>query len=103
MGNGSASGLDFDLITDFEIGVDKIDLSGIDANLSLAGDQAFTFTAGATQFTGQAGELIVLNGFFAGVTRPAVAIDLDGDLVLDGVCFVDTLEGAFPSAVDLIL
>jgi Ca2+-binding RTX toxin-like protein len=32
-----------DLITDFAVGVDDIDLSGIDADSALAGDQAFTF------------------------------------------------------------
>ena len=35
-----------DIITDFETGTDLIDLSIIDANLALADDQAFTFTAG---------------------------------------------------------
>lgn len=36
-----------DVIRDFEAGTDFIDLSIIDANLALGGDQAFTFTAGA--------------------------------------------------------
>ncbi len=31
------------MITDFQKGLDKIDLSGIDANMTLNGDQAFTF------------------------------------------------------------
>ncbi|HBH74205.1 MAG TPA: hypothetical protein DDY43_12405 [Synechococcales bacterium UBA10510] len=32
-----------DTITDFLLGTDRLDLSAIDANLSIAGDQAFTF------------------------------------------------------------
>jgi serralysin len=36
-------GISLDVITDFVSGSDKIDLSGIDANIKLAGDQAFTF------------------------------------------------------------
>ncbi|WP_055686620.1 M10 family metallopeptidase C-terminal domain-containing protein [Loktanella sp. 5RATIMAR09] len=36
-----------DIITDFDTGTDRIDLSMIDANLSLAGNQAFTFNAGS--------------------------------------------------------
>ncbi|WP_431305315.1 peroxidase family protein [Sediminicoccus sp. BL-A-41-H5] len=39
-----------DTITDFESGIDKIDLSLIDANANVAGNQAFTFVNGA--FTG---------------------------------------------------
>jgi serralysin len=35
--------LSLDVVTDFVSGSDKIDLSGIDANISLEGDQAFTF------------------------------------------------------------
>ena len=35
--------ISLDVITDFQKGLDKIDLSGIDANMTLNGDQAFTF------------------------------------------------------------
>ena len=35
--------ISLDVITDFQKGLDKIDLSGIDANMTLGGDQAFTF------------------------------------------------------------
>ena len=47
-----------DVIADFVVGQDKIDLSGIDANTSLLarGDQAFTFVGTAARFTG-AGQL----------------------------------------------
>ena len=40
-----------DLITDFQRGADKIDLSAIDANLGMAGDQAFSFIGNGTAFT----------------------------------------------------
>lgn len=39
--------LSLDVITDFQTGVDKIDLSAIDANLGLSGDQAFIFRGSA--------------------------------------------------------
>ena len=41
-----------DTIVDFTQGEDKIDLSLIDANGSLAGDQAFTFLADPAHFSG---------------------------------------------------
>ena len=46
-----------DLIADFAHGLDRIDLSGIDANVRVAGNQAFAFL-GAKNFTAHAGELI---------------------------------------------
>ena len=47
-----------DVIRDFLIGADKIDLAAIDANAGAAGDQAFSFI-GAGEFAGTAGELQV--------------------------------------------
>ena len=44
------------MIVDFGNGNDDIDLRGIDASTSAAGNQAFTF-AGAGAFTGVAGQL----------------------------------------------
>ncbi len=40
--------LSLDVITDFATGVDKIDLSGIDANAGASGDQAFVFRGTAS-------------------------------------------------------
>ena len=45
-----------DVIADFTSGVDKIDLSALDAVSFAAGDQAFSFI-GSAAFSGQAGEL----------------------------------------------
>ncbi|WP_316675778.1 hypothetical protein [uncultured Tolumonas sp.] len=53
-----------DVITDFTCGLDKIDLSTIDANTTLAGDQAFSFVTSFTSTPGQvsySGGIIYLN------------------------------------------
>ena len=44
---GDSVGANIDTITDFLIGADKIDLSAIDANTGIAGNQAFTFIGAA--------------------------------------------------------
>jgi serralysin len=67
-----------DRIMDFEVGSDKIDVSGIDANTSASGVQSFSFI-GAASFSGQAGQLRVYQDggqFF-------VAGDVNGDGVAD--------------------
>lgn len=63
-----------DVVHDLEAGIDRIDLSLIDANALVAGDQSFTFI-GANLFRGQAGEVRCQYGIVAG--------DLDGDGVAD--------------------
>ncbi|MEI6160206.1 MAG: hypothetical protein WCP77_10255 [Roseococcus sp.] len=74
-----------DVITDFSrADGEKIDLRLIDANLDLAGDQAFTFITG--DFTGVAGELSVAS--FTGSHR--VRMDIDGDGVEDMAITVNT-------------
>lgn len=64
-----------DRITDFQSGQDRIDLSAMDANLSLAGDQAFT-SRGTAAFGGQAGELRWQS---SGANAFLVSVDLNGD------------------------
>jgi Ca2+-binding RTX toxin-like protein len=77
----STSGL-YDLIGDFQTGVDKIDLSRIDANTHAAGDQAFSWI-GSNAFSGtgaaSAGELRVFddNGY------QRIEGDTNGDGVAD--------------------
>ncbi len=51
----SAVGAQRDVIIDFTGGFDKLDLSFIDADLSIAGNQAFTFI-GTSSFSGTRGE-----------------------------------------------
>ena len=57
---------------------DRIDLSAIDANTALAGNQAFTFI-GATAFSGVAGQLRAQR---VG-TQTVITADIDGDGVAD--------------------
>ncbi|MEH2280480.1 MAG: M10 family metallopeptidase C-terminal domain-containing protein [Nostoc sp.] len=52
----SQVGVSRDILTDFTSGFDKIDLSAIDAELSVFGNQAFNFI-GTAAFTGTAGEV----------------------------------------------
>ncbi|HYX17624.1 MAG TPA: calcium-binding protein [Nostoc sp.] len=52
----SQVGVARDILIDFTSGIDKIDLSAIDAELSPAGNQAFKFI-GTAAFTGSAGEV----------------------------------------------
>jgi Ca2+-binding RTX toxin-like protein len=85
-----------DRIGDFESGIDKIDLSAIDANTSMAGDQAFAFI-GAASFSGHAGEVRVYN---AGTTGYFVALDVNGDGAAD---LSIQLGSAQPTGTDFIL
>ncbi len=64
-----------DIITDFNRAQgDKIDLSAIDANLRLAGNQAFEFV-GTDGFSGSAGEL----GYQQANGTTLIFADMDGD------------------------
>src|SRR5439155_1690149 len=53
---GGASTTTADEITDFTVGQDTIDLTQVDANTLLSGDQAFAFV-GTAAFSGATGEL----------------------------------------------
>ena len=74
----SIRGVNRDLITDFRVGEDKFDLSGIDANTKIAGDQGFAFI-GAALFHHVAGELRAIQ--YLG--RTYVCADVNGDAVTD--------------------
>ncbi|HEU0099487.1 MAG TPA: calcium-binding protein [Allosphingosinicella sp.] len=87
-----------DRITDFTPGTDKIDLSRIDANTLVAGDQAFTWI-GSNAFSGTAGELRIenLNGsgwLLLGDTDGngfgdlRIVLDLQGPTPLSGADFI---------------
>lgn len=80
-----------DTIRDFEVNIDVIDLSGIDADQSTAGvDDAFTFI-GTSAFTGTVGELRFFNTALSTVVRA----DVDGDgnadfeILMNGVLALD--------------
>ena len=57
---------------------EQIDVSAIDANLGLAGDQAFFFVAG---FSGAAGQAV--RTYFAGPNITTLELDQNGDAVAD--------------------
>jgi serralysin len=61
-----------DQIFDFETGIDKLDLSAIDADTTTAGNQAFTFVQFPSGFA--AGQATIVNG--GSVTH--VYLDVDG-------------------------
>ncbi len=71
-----------DIITDFTRGLDKIDLSAIDANAAASGNQAFKFIAGNdASFTHTAGELAWRTD--AAHNQTIIQGDVNGDGVHD--------------------
>jgi hypothetical protein len=76
-GNGALR----DVIRDFQRGVDDIDLSFMDANAGVAGDQAFVFR-GTGAFTG-AGQVRYVGGVLSGNTGGTLAADFQ--IALTGV------------------
>ncbi len=70
----SVVGANRDICTDFTHNIDDIDLSTIDANLNVAGDQAFIFI-GNVAFTGTAGEV----RFFNSGADVIVQVEIQGD------------------------
>ncbi|TCZ58607.1 M10 family metallopeptidase C-terminal domain-containing protein [Roseicella aquatilis] len=85
-----------DQITDFMSGTDKIDLSQIDANTALAGDQAFTLLMSGAAFTGTAGQLRLVTG----IGTPVIEGDVNGDKIAD---FKITASIYYPTSSDFIL
>lgn len=68
-----------DLILDFAFGAgDQINVSAIDADAGLAGNQAFVFAAAFTNTAGQA-----VRSYDGGTGRTTVAFDVNGDSVAD--------------------
>ncbi len=70
----STAGRNRDVILDFSRGFDKIDLSPIDANITLAGNQAFNFI-GTAAFSGLAGEVRYVDTG----SNLVVQVDVQGD------------------------
>jgi Ca2+-binding RTX toxin-like protein len=90
-----------DRILDFQVGIDRIDVTSIDANSLVSGDQEFTFI-GAASFSGVAGQLRTYwdnNAYF-------IAGDVDGDRSADLLIRVDMVNAASSSqlnSVDFLL
>ncbi|HEX8525637.1 calcium-binding protein, partial [Allosphingosinicella sp.] len=85
-----------DRISDFVSGTDKIDLSAIDANTGVPGDQAFAYI-GSGAFTNSAGQLRVVG---AGTGIWEVQGDTNGDGVADFL--ITVYSAAAPTAGDFI-
>jgi Ca2+-binding RTX toxin-like protein len=88
-----------DRITDFAIGGDKLNFAKIDTNLTLAGDQAFTFIGNAAfgntgvaqiRFTDSFGDLLV-------------QADVNGDGIADMEIILQGLAGQTMTAADFVL
>jgi serralysin len=77
---------DTDRISDFVSGVDRIDLSSLDANASVDGNQAFNFIEDAA-FSGAAGELRA----YASEGVRYVAGDVNGDGIADFTIILGTV------------
>lgn len=95
---GDSTATATDHILDFEVSQDQIDLSQIDANTSVEGNQAFSFV-GSNAFDGGMGELRVYqeNGhWFA-------AADMNGDKAADLLIQVDVVAGQPLGGNDFIL
>jgi Ca2+-binding RTX toxin-like protein len=73
-----------DVITDFQRGIDDIDLTGIDANTARSGDQGFRFI-GTKGFTGKEGELHYQTFDQAGTANDTTVVsgDINGDRIAD--------------------
>jgi Ca2+-binding RTX toxin-like protein len=78
IGDSTTSPSGRDIITDFATGVDRIDVSSIDADVTATGNQAFDLISGTGGFT-DAGQARVLNG--AGGTL--VQFNINNDLASD--------------------
>jgi Ca2+-binding RTX toxin-like protein len=73
-----------DIITDFQKGLDDIDVSGIDANSARGGDQGFRFI-GTQDFRGREGELRYQTFDQAGTANDFTLVsgDVNGDRIAD--------------------
>ena len=91
IGKGEAGG---DHILDWASG-DTLDVSRIDANTKLAGNQAFVW---ASAFTGQAGQMVATWDAATGVSH--VAFDVNGDKIADADLY---LHGAQANAFGWLL
>jgi len=90
--NSGATIASADVITDFTHGIDKIDLRNIDANLTTAGDQSFTFNnttaAGYALWTNSDATHTYINIDNNGNTTPDMVITLNGNITVTASDFV---------------
>ena len=90
----------YDTIEDFETGIDKLDLTKIDANVLQSGDQAFNVVS---SFTGTAGELVIWNPVYGPDAYSTLVADVNGDGLADFAIRFDTWATLPPIATSDIL
>ncbi|PAX08173.1 M10 family metallopeptidase C-terminal domain-containing protein [Sphingomonas lenta] len=73
---GKIGAVSVDMVADFEAGLDKLDLSGIDANALVDGDQAFSFIRSANPKN--AGELALRSFGNVNAAESVLGFDIDG-------------------------
>jgi Ca2+-binding RTX toxin-like protein len=87
-----------DHIADFQAGLDRIDLTAIDANALASGDQAFTYI-GDSSFTGVAGQL---RGYWGANNAYFFAGDVNGDQIADLLVEVGVGPGSQLNSADFL-
>lgn len=103
VGEGDSLAGTADRITDFRVGVDRIDLLAIDARTRTGAIDAFTFVNDRA-FSGAAGELrysvnggnTIVEGDTDGDRKADLSITLDGARTLDAASFVLTAASSTP-------
>lgn len=88
-----------DTIMDFQIGTDRLNFVKIDANASLAGDQAFTFIGTALFTNTGSGQIRYQN---SGLDL-LVSVDVNGDGTADMSVILHNLTGSTLTAADFVL
>ncbi|WP_170760418.1 M10 family metallopeptidase [Ruegeria lacuscaerulensis] len=88
-----ATAADADVIKDFQQGVDKIDLSAIDASTVLASDDAFIFNGTVRAGTSDEGEVFYVkkDGIGTDNDRTLVLVDTDGDKYPEMIIYLNGL------------
>jgi Ca2+-binding RTX toxin-like protein len=85
-----------DRIFDFQIGADRIDVTALDANALVPGDQEFTFIGDAS-FSGVAGQM---RGYWGANNSYFIAGDVDGDRNADLLVQVDMTNASGSSKLN---
>lgn len=86
-----------DVIRDFLSGIDKINLSGIDANTTVAGNQAFSFI-GTNAFSDS-----TLGATLAAGQVRFIATDTDGDLINDSIRVLANINNNLQPDFEILL
>ena len=88
-----------DVVTDFGYGQDKIDLAGIDADATRAGDQAFHWVGGAAFTANHPGEV----GWFTSGANTVIQASTDNDAAAEFQLQLNGISGPSLAATDFHL